>query len=137
MIDLRLLDKLREPAFDRYHGLPSDDETRRFGGAFRVPVRGVRQALLVIASSGEIPDGPPWDHVSASFRHRCPTWEEMCQVKELFFASEDVVMQLHPAASQNISNHRYCLHLWRPLSVEIPLPPSFLVGVAALGELHG
>ena len=59
-------------------------------------------------------EGMGWDHISISLRHRCPTWEEMCWVKNLFFDPDDVVMQLHPAKSQYVNYHPYCLHLWRP-----------------------
>lgn len=31
--------------------------------------------------------------------------------------------QLHPAKSEYVNIHPYCLHLWRPLEREIPMPP--------------
>ena len=88
------------------------------------------QVLRVIASDGE-----GWEHVSVSRRDRCPSWEEMCAVKELFWGPEDTVMQLHPPRSQWISNAEFCLHLWRPVGVEIPMPPSLMVGIRELGTL--
>jgi hypothetical protein len=70
-----------------------------------------------------------WEHVSVSLARRCPTWEEMCYVKGLFWDSEDCVMQLHPPQSDYVNCHPYCLHLWRPVGgAAIPVPPSFLVG---------
>jgi hypothetical protein len=74
-------------------------------------------------------DGEGWEHVSVSTPGRCPNWPEMCQVKDLFWAPEDPVMQLHPPQSDYINNHPYCLHLWHPKRMTIPLPDSFLVGV--------
>ena len=59
-----------------------------------------------------------WDHVSVSLKTRTPTWEEMCHIKSLFFADEEVVMQLHPAKSAYVNYHPFCLHLWRPQSAE-------------------
>jgi hypothetical protein len=59
----------------------------------------------------------------------------MCAVKDLFWDPEDTVMQLHPPKSSWISNHPYCLHLWRPTGAEIPRPPDIFVGLAALGTL--
>jgi len=59
---------------------------------------------------------------------RCPTWEEMCFVKSLFWNDEEAVMQLHPPKSQWVNNHPYCLHLWKPMNAEIPLPDSLMVG---------
>lgn len=74
-------------------------------------------------------DGEGWEHVSVSTPGRCPNWAEMCFVKNLFWSAEDVVIQFHPAASEYVNNHPYCLHLWRPQGVTLPTPPRFLVGV--------
>lgn len=96
----------------------------RFGnnGAFLVPLkRG--QKVRVIAS-----DQMGWEHVSVSRIDRCPTWEEMTQVKELFWTRDCAVMQLHPPASDYVSDHPFCLHLWRPTDAAIPLPDPILVG---------
>jgi hypothetical protein len=84
---------------------------------------GKSTGLLMIAS-----DGGGWEHVSVSLPHRSPNWSEMSAVKALFWDPEDVVMQLHPAASEYINMHPNCLHLWRPISAEIPTPPSWMVG---------
>lgn len=73
-----------------------------------------------------------WEHVSVTInnRNRTPTWEQMCMIKELFWKDpDDCVIQYHPAVSEYVNNHPYCLHLWRPISDEIPRPPSFMVGI--------
>ncbi len=75
----------------------------------------------------ELP-GPPFEHVSVSLEDRCPTWEEMCWVKSLFWEPEEVVVQYHPPESEYVNRHPYCLHLWRPIGVEVPRPPSVTVG---------
>lgn len=98
------------------------------GGFFVVPASRKRPyALRVIASSGE-----DWEHVSVSTAVRCPTWEEMCYVKGLFWGEEDTVVQYHPAKSEYVNNHQYCLHLWRPIGQYMPVPPSILVGLKGL-----
>lgn len=103
-------------------------------GAFQIP--GPRmEELRIIASPGDANESIPWEHVSVSTRHRCPTWEEMCFVKDLFFAPEEAVMQLHPPKSDYVNDHRFCLHMWRPTETEIPLPPSIAVGHKSLGTL--
>ena len=102
--------------------------------------------LRVVASNGM-----GWDHVSVSLATRTPTWDEMCWVKDKFFAPEEVAFQLHPARSQYVNYHPFCLHLWRPQTEAeiaeiqadwadewiygdlaspgvVPLPPSELVG---------
>lgn len=100
-------------------------------GAFRIPgPHG--QKLMIIASPGDADEEIPWEHVSVSTSHRCPNWEEMCFVKDLFWDAETPVMQLHPPKSTWINNHPYCLHLWRPVAKSIPLPPSVAVGLKEL-----
>src|SRR5580658_4748259 len=44
-----------------------------------------------------------FEHVSVSLAHRCPTWEEMCKIKDLFWDDEDVVVQFHPAKSEYVN----------------------------------
>ena len=73
-------------------------------------------------------DGMGWEHVSVSRQDRCPTWNEMCQVKDLFWDEDDCVVQYHPPKSDYVNLHPYCLHLWRPIGVEMPRPPKFMVG---------
>lgn len=93
-------------------------------GAFDLVLKH-RQVVFVIAS-----DGMGWEHVSVSRSDRCPTWDEMCQVKALFWGEEDCVVQYHPPSSDYVNNHPRCLHLWRPTKgIKIPMPPSIMVGV--------
>ena len=77
--------------------------------------------------------GGGWDHVSVSWMNRCPTWEEMRMVKQIFFDPEDTTLEYHPAESEYVSLHPYCLHMWRPRFTSIPTPPSWMVG-AKKGE---
>jgi hypothetical protein len=79
--------------------------------------------LRVIAS-----DGGDWEHVSVSLPTRCPTWDEMCFIKNLFWDEEDTVIQYHPSKKNYVNNHPYCLHLWRPTNLIIPTPPTIFVG---------
>jgi hypothetical protein len=72
-------------------------------------------------------DGGGWEHVSVSLPARAATWAEMCHVKAIFWDPEDVVMQLHPAESQYVNLHPFVLHLWRPTTATIPLPPLIYV----------
>jgi len=78
-----------------------------------------RGDIKIIASFGE-----GWEHVSASLFYRCPTWDEMCMVKDFFWGEEDTVIQYHPAKSEYINYHPHCLHLWRPINKEILCPPK-------------
>lgn len=90
------------------------------GGAFKIPFEG--RELHVIASNGM-----DWEHVSVSLNSRCPNWREMCHVKSLFWNDDEVVMQLHVPIKDHINLHPYCLHLWKPMKQDIPLPPNYMV----------
>lgn len=92
-------------------------------GFFRIKYENI---ILNIQSS----DGLGWEHVSVSVnKRRCPTWEEMCYVKSLFWDDEDCVIQYHPPKSQYVNNCVNCLHMWRPIGVTIPMPDSSMVGI--------
>ena len=52
-------------------------------------------AIAVIASWGG-----GWEHVSVSLARRCPTWEEMCMVKDIFWGEE--VRRPVPPAPQRV-----------------------------------
>lgn len=78
--------------------------------------------LACMASCGE-----GWDHLSVSRKNRCPNWNEMEQVKRLFFRDDEIAMQLHVSVSDHISVHPFCLHIWKPQEVSIPLPPAWMV----------
>lgn len=68
-----------------------------------------------------------WEHVSVSLDDRCLTWDEMCIIKDIFFYDTEEAMQLHPAKENYINISPYCLHIWRPKELAIPLPPKGLV----------
>lgn len=71
--------------------------------------------------------GGGWDHVSVSFPHRTPTWEEMAEIKRTFFRPEEVAFELHPIESEYVNTMPYCLHIWRPQRQRIPVPPRIFV----------
>ena len=91
-------------------------------GAFIFDLNGAR--IVAIAS-----DQMGWEHVSISLTGRCPTWNEMCAVKAMFWSDDACVVQYHPPKSSYVNNHPYCLHLWRPTEQTLPMPPTFMVGV--------
>ena len=105
-------------------GVLSSDASDGNNGAFLIRSVKLKQPLRVIASDGE-----SWEHVSVSLADRTPTWEEMCLVKRLFWDPEDCVIQFHPPESNYVNLHPYCLHLWRPIGVTLPVPPFILVGL--------
>lgn len=114
------------------HG-PYSSDKRRDGrnGLFLIPCHGVKLKVMISDGSRWTEAGlppPPWEHVSVSLETRCPTWSEMDFVKRLFWADAETVVQFHVPRSLHIDCHSFCLHMWRPVGVKIPLPPAITVG---------
>lgn len=103
-------------------GRMASDSSNGNNGAFMVP-HSTNVTLGVIASDGE-----GWEHVSVSLPNRCPTWEEMCRIKNLFWDEEDCVVQFHPPKSQYRNVHPYCLHMWRRVGSNFETPPTWMIG---------
>ena len=62
-----------------------------------------------------------WEHVSISpkKKYKMPTWNDMCQLKDIFFNSDEEVLQLHPKRSEYVNIMENCLHLWKPGGIDI------------------
>lgn len=86
--------------------------------------------MAIVASGGDADDkiSEGWEHVSVSFADRCPTWEEMCWVKDQFWGPDACVFQFHPPRIKYINKHPFCLHLWRNKLFEPALPPGWMIG---------
>jgi hypothetical protein len=106
-------------------GLFKSEDDAGNNGMFIVPSYTFSTAHMTVIAS----DGEGWEHVSVSRQDRCPNWGEMCRIKNMFWDEEDTVVQFHPAKSEYVSNHEFCLHLWRQAGKEFPRPPSILVGI--------
>lgn len=62
-----------------------------------------------------------WEHVSVSpYNGKMPTWEEMCEIKDIFWNDEEEVIQIHPKKSEYVNMMENCLHLWRNTKIELP-----------------
>lgn len=98
------------------------DEKTAAGVGFHLksPLTGESMVVIVSSSHG-------WDHVSVSLERRCPRWIEMEYVRKLFFKDYEIVMQLHLPEKDHINFHPFCLHMWRPWTKKIPLPPKEMV----------
>lgn len=79
-------------------------------------------AVVIIASWGG-----GWEHVSVSLKKRCPTWEEMCMIKDIFWGDDECVVQFHPTKSEYVNAHPYCLHLWKKIGVDFETPPKHFI----------
>lgn len=117
MKDLSSLERYRlRDAELKLYGVNGDSGN----GCFKVYIGG-RSFFCIVSNGGG------WDHVSVSpcnrRRRTCPTWEEMCAIKDLFFEDEEAVIQYHPKKSQYVNFSECCLHLWRPTGEALPTPP--------------
>ena len=110
MKNLHTLDSYRLTEKEReLYGIKGDEGF----GVFKVYVDG--KSFFVIAS-----DGGGWEHVSVSpcnkKRKVCPTWEEMCAIKDMFFDPEERVVQFHPSRSEYVNDHPYVrVRLYQPI----------------------
>jgi|SRR6478735_8611915 len=96
-------------------------------GAFSIPYNDTSSPRFLVICA----DGMGWEHVSISAHNtneqRCPTWDEMCFIKNLFWDEEDCVIQFHPPKSEYVNRSIYVLHLWRESGKNLQTPPKFLV----------
>ena len=106
-------------------GQMGSDESYGLAGCFRLI--GPGNALLLAVSSG-VDHENGWEHVSVSAHGRTPTWQEMCHVKNLFWDEHEMVVQYHPPKTEYVNFHPHVLHMWRPIDMTIPMPPTLLVG---------
>jgi hypothetical protein len=122
---------MRVPEKDRLRkGTLASDPTYGNNGVFVIAHPKIADYFINCIAS----DGEGWEHVSVSLSsltrkvERCPTWEEMCYVKDLFWSKEECVVQFHPAEKDYVNNHKYCLHLWKPVHQLLPVPDPLMVG---------
>ena len=91
------------------------------GYAGEIELKGERSTFIFIASI----DGEKMEHVSVHINgstKKTPSWEQMCQIKDIFWDDEEEVHQIHPKKSEYISGVgdgkgtlENILHLWRPV----------------------
>ena len=73
-----------------------------------------------------------WEHASVSQRNKTPEWEIMCRVKDVFWSGEECCIEYHPKEEDYINMHEHCLHIWKPIGIELPMPPSIMVGIKGI-----
>ena len=98
-----------------------------FDGGKGIFTKGSQKGMTVIWSYAG-----GWEHVSIDGKNRMPTWEEMCQLKDMFFDDTECCVEYHPPKSEYVNNVKYCLHIWKPIekySGKLPIPPSIFVGL--------
>lgn len=91
-------------------------------GVFKVMVG--QRAFIVLASVGAIGEDGVWEHISVTPKNqkRCPTWDEMCAIKDMFFGPDEACVEFHPKKSKYVNANEYCLHIWRPVNDNLRCP---------------
>lgn len=96
------------------------------------PIELLTSTAFVYAENGI--SNPNWEHLTVIVKckrfpteRRCPTWEEMCQIKDMFFSPDEEAVQIHPKEEEYVNILTTHLHLWRLKSGEFPLPPKEIV----------
>lgn len=102
----------RDLEFEKDMGIQN---IRGIYGRFQIPVK--NEYLQVIASNHL-----GWEHISVSHENRCPTYEEMVEMKEFFFYDDEIAFQIHPLKKNYVNIHPYVLHIWRPYGTNVPVP---------------
>lgn len=109
---------------DRKHPVFKSDASDGNNGLFRIPMD---EGTAVCIASDQL----GWEHVSVKMvvdgKDETPTWDEMCQIKSLFWEPQDCVIQFHPPESQYVNVHAHVLHLWRETGKNLPTPPMIMV----------
>lgn len=83
------------------------------------------------AGAPDLPGGTHaglWLHVSVSRRDRCPSYEELTEVRDRLFRATDTVLHVWPPRDEHFSLHPNCLHLWTPMDGSRPIPDLRGVG---------
>jgi hypothetical protein len=57
-------------------------------------------------------DGPLW-HLSASYSHRLPSWEDMRDLRNALLPPKLDFMLVLPRDGDYVNLHEYCLHIWQ------------------------
>jgi hypothetical protein len=101
-------------------------------GGMGLFTKGAKKGMTVIWSYGG-----GWEHVSIDGKNRMPTWDEMCELKDMFWNEDECCVEYHPPKSEYVNNVEHCLHIWRPIeqySGKLPMPPSIFTGLKGAGE---
>lgn len=55
------------------------------------------------------------EHLSASHKHRYPTWDEMKRFREKYLDKDKFYVMVFPPKKHYVNCHAYCFHLWEVL----------------------
>ena len=105
----------------------SDPDFIRISAEFTEPVSLKRYYVIFTSSLG-------WEHASVSQNNKTPTWDIMCRVKDIFWNDDECCVEYHPKKEDYVNMHEHCLHIWKPIGVELPTPPSIMIGLKGVNS---
>ena len=122
------LQKIEEARITSGAGSYNSSREDGMNGAFLF-IHGSKRLACIASDQGG------WEHVSVTDQTTrrshliCPIWQDMTFIKRRFWDDEETVVEFHVPMSEWINEHPGCLHLWKPVGVEIPRPPALFVGL--------
>lgn len=81
----------------------------RFGPGWAMRNAVVDGSVIVTIAPDD--DGVEWVHASIAYRHRLPTYDELCQLHRAVFGDGFAYQQFVPP-ELHVSIHEHALHLW-------------------------
>ena len=124
---MRKLEEIKNNKQLKILTLMQDEEIVRVSAEFTNPVDRKMYFVIFTSSLG-------WEHASVSQKNKTPTWDIMCRIKDIFWNKDECCVEYHPKEEDYINNHEYCLHIWRPTEIELPQPPSIMVGLKGYNQ---
>lgn len=88
-----------------WHKIP---DPTGFCAAFQNTLSGLRATVTL----DTMEDGATYTHVSCSYPHKLPSWDDLKQVKDAFIGPHREAIQVLPKDEDYVNVHPYCLHLW-------------------------
>jgi len=95
-----------------------DPERKSLKAFLSHPEYKAQEVCIIAGWNEDVKNGIILEHVSVSLNRRCPKWDEMCMIKDIFWDEEELVAEFHRPKSQYVNLHPYCLHLWRKVGWE-------------------
>jgi hypothetical protein len=72
-------------------------------------------AFSVIISCARELDERRWIHLSVASPYQLPSWEKLCEIRDLFLGTQRKALLILAPAAEHVNIHLHCLHLWHCL----------------------
>ncbi len=86
--------------------------------------------MTVIVTYADQLDGHEWQHVSATYGQRMPSYADLVAIKRLFIGPEAKAIEVYPPEAEHVNLHEHVRHLFSCMDGD-PLP-DFTRGTGSL-----